>query len=162
MNITSFDSYIICCIKWQEGYIPWHAELFRCRLNSYKPCYVTLKSSTSPPSPPNPLACWFAANRKQRVHCFTPAFEGDHWSQPCIPPSRGTQHSHNTRQFVDSVAPKIDIQRNLQHACSLMQIGLHHLKQMTLSHCRFFFVLKIILVYARVWPETQAVAQKKW
>ena len=33
--------------------IPWHAELFRCPLNGYIPCYVTLKSSAPPP----PSAC---------------------------------------------------------------------------------------------------------
>ena len=41
-----------------------------------------------------------------------------------------------------------------------MQIGLHHLKRpgMTPSHCHVFFVLKLMRVYARVWPEMQAVA----
>jgi len=33
---------------------------------------------------------------------------------------------------------------------------------MTQFHCHFFFVLKIMRVYATVWPEMQAVAQKKW
>ena len=74
-------------------------------------------------------------------------------------------HSHNSRQFVDSVAPQIDLQRNLQQALLAMQMGLHHLKLMTQSHCHFSFMLKIMLVYVIVWPETQAVAhnaQKKW
>ena len=38
----------------------------------------------------------------------------EQWSPPGIPPSRGTRHTQNTRHFVDSVAPQIDIQRNLQ------------------------------------------------
>ena len=125
-------------------------------------------SDASGASPFRPFGLGFtppsSGHRICGEHSFTSAFKGDHRSPPGVPPSRGTRHSHNTRQFVDSVAPQIDVQRNLQRAsrrCSRMQIGLHHLKRMTQSHCRFFFVLKIMLVYARVWPETQAVAQKK-
>ena len=51
-----------------------------------------------------------------REHRFTSAFKGDNRSPPGVPPSRGTRHSQNTRQFVDSVASQIDIQRNVQRA----------------------------------------------
>ena len=35
MNITSSVGYIICYVRWAEGYIPWHVELFRCHVHGY-------------------------------------------------------------------------------------------------------------------------------
>ena len=35
MNITSFEGYITSYVKWPEGYIPWHVELFRSCLSLY-------------------------------------------------------------------------------------------------------------------------------
>ena len=57
MNIASFDGYITNYVKWPEGYIPWHVELFRCDVDGYIPCYrdVTLKSS-APPLPQSACA----------------------------------------------------------------------------------------------------------
>ena len=91
-------------------------------------------------------------------HRFTSAFKGDHRS-PC----RGTVHSQNTRQSVYSLAPQINIQRSLQRALlananrfTRMQIGLHNIKWMTQSHCHFSFVLKIMLVHVKIWPDRNA------
>ena len=62
------------------------------------------------------------------------------------------------------MAPQIDIQRNLQRAM------LANADRFTPPKTArddpiplpFFFVLKTMRVYATVWPEMQAVAQKKW
>ena len=106
-----------------------------------------------------------------REHRFTSAFKGNHRSPLGVPPFRQSQrktvrrqcsapHSHNARQFVDSVAPQIDIQRNLQRALLANADRFTPPKTDYPIPLPFFFVLKIMLVYARVWPETQAVAQK--
>ena len=63
MNITNFDGYITIHVKWPEVYIPWHVELFGCHVNCYIPHYIL-------GPPPNPLACWFAANWKQNVFTY--------------------------------------------------------------------------------------------
>ena len=47
--------------------MPWHVELFRCDVNGYIPCYVTLKSS----APPQILLSADLQQIQSKVYLFT-------------------------------------------------------------------------------------------
>ena len=72
MNITSSVGYIICYVRWAEGYIPWHVELFRCHVHGYILLRnLQIQCVPPPPIPHNELARWFAANWKQSVFIYS-------------------------------------------------------------------------------------------